>query len=80
MDRGREGDAGYEELAKGFDRLDCPARNSPLAGGPPTVRQAPGLFTNLLLEKRERERERFSHCFISLYWNFSARTKLKGAR
>lgn len=51
------GDAGYEELAKGFDRLDCPARNSPLAGGPPTVRQAPGLFTNLLLGKREREND-----------------------
>lgn len=50
------GDTGYEELAKGFDRLDCPARNSPLAGGPPTVRQAPGLFTNLLLGKREREK------------------------
>lgn len=49
--------AGYEELAKGFDRLDCPARNSPLASGPPTVRQAPGLFTILLLGKREGERE-----------------------
>lgn len=66
-------DAGYEELAKGFDRLDCPARNSPLAGGPPTVRQAPGLFTNRLLGKRERER--FSHCFIRPYWNLSAHTK-----
>jgi len=50
-----EGEKSYAELAKGFDRLDCPARNSHLAGGPPTAASSRP-FTRRLQGSSAREK------------------------